>query len=304
MLAGRVVPGVPSHFPPEVVSGTWGRAFGVGLGCPIILSARGLRKLLAWDLVPGSHGVFSSELQRELEPCAARSSPSPPGCSPGCSGHPVTVCSASLCKGGEMWAGAGLGAEPWGFPQPHPSSQPDAGAESLSAAALQLPPFVRGRQRGGAGCSAGVLPWKPGLPCQPDINNLCLKLTHLHLRFPTREQSRAASQSSSSAPDAGRQAPGFSAVSHGQAADDHVVSHALFWLPKVQIINKKLDFSSVQSKCGSKDNIKHIPGGGSVSTFTLSCTVMVLMLSGMLCTLNCQCYLQPPCRQIAIGDVQ
>ncbi|KFP30736.1 Microtubule-associated protein tau, partial [Colius striatus] len=33
---------------------------------------------------------------------------------------------------------------------------------------------------------------------------------------------------------------------------------------KVQIINKKLDFSSVQSKCGSKDNIKHIPGGGSV----------------------------------------
>ncbi|XP_054252387.1 microtubule-associated protein tau [Indicator indicator] len=32
----------------------------------------------------------------------------------------------------------------------------------------------------------------------------------------------------------------------------------------VQIINKKLDFSSVQSKCGSKDNIKHIPGGGSV----------------------------------------
>uniref|UniRef100_A0A8C3RIQ7 Microtubule-associated protein n=1 Tax=Cyanoderma ruficeps TaxID=181631 RepID=A0A8C3RIQ7_9PASS len=32
----------------------------------------------------------------------------------------------------------------------------------------------------------------------------------------------------------------------------------------VQIINKKLDFSSVQSRCGSKDNIKHIPGGGQV----------------------------------------
>uniref|UniRef100_A0A803WD11 Microtubule-associated protein n=1 Tax=Ficedula albicollis TaxID=59894 RepID=A0A803WD11_FICAL len=62
----------------------------------------------------------------------------------------------------------------------------------------------------------------------------------------------------------GRQAPGFRAVTHGRAADGHVVSHALFWLPKVQIINKKLDFSSVQSKCGSKDNIKHIPGGGSV----------------------------------------
>lgn len=47
----------------------------------------------------------------------------------------------------------------------------------------------------------------------------------------------------------------------------------LFWLPKVQIVNKKLDYSSVQSRCGSKDNIKHVPGGGSVSTFTL----------GMLC---------------------
>lgn len=43
-----------------------------------------------------------------------------------------------------------------------------------------------------------------------------------------------------------------------------------FWLSKVQIINKKLDLSNVQSKCGSKDNIKHVPGGGSVSTVTLS----------------------------------
>ncbi|XP_011809308.1 PREDICTED: microtubule-associated protein tau [Colobus angolensis palliatus] len=33
---------------------------------------------------------------------------------------------------------------------------------------------------------------------------------------------------------------------------------------RVQIINKKLDLSNVQSKCGSKDNIKHVPGGGSV----------------------------------------
>ncbi|XP_069778172.1 microtubule-associated protein 4-like isoform X2 [Narcine bancroftii] len=33
---------------------------------------------------------------------------------------------------------------------------------------------------------------------------------------------------------------------------------------KVQIVNKKVDYSHVQSKCGSKDNIKHIPGGGNV----------------------------------------
>ncbi|XP_032876199.1 microtubule-associated protein 4 isoform X3 [Amblyraja radiata] len=33
---------------------------------------------------------------------------------------------------------------------------------------------------------------------------------------------------------------------------------------KVQILNKKVDYSHVQSKCGSKDNIKHMPGGGNV----------------------------------------
>ncbi|XP_039224697.1 protein bassoon-like isoform X4 [Crotalus tigris] len=33
---------------------------------------------------------------------------------------------------------------------------------------------------------------------------------------------------------------------------------------KVQILSKKVNYSHVQSKCGSKDNIKHIPGGGNV----------------------------------------
>lgn len=34
---------------------------------------------------------------------------------------------------------------------------------------------------------------------------------------------------------------------------------------QVQILDKKLDLSNVQSRCGSKDNIKHVPGGGNVS---------------------------------------
>lgn len=34
---------------------------------------------------------------------------------------------------------------------------------------------------------------------------------------------------------------------------------------KVQIVSKKVNYSHIQSKCGSKDNIKHVPGGGSVS---------------------------------------
>nr|XP_043878876.1 microtubule-associated protein 4-like isoform X6 [Solea senegalensis] len=33
---------------------------------------------------------------------------------------------------------------------------------------------------------------------------------------------------------------------------------------KVQIVHKKLDFSHITSRCGSKDNIKHVPGGGNV----------------------------------------
>ncbi|XP_030015420.1 microtubule-associated protein tau-like isoform X3 [Sphaeramia orbicularis] len=33
---------------------------------------------------------------------------------------------------------------------------------------------------------------------------------------------------------------------------------------RVQIVHKKLDFSHVTSRCGSKDNIKYVPGGGNV----------------------------------------
>ncbi|NXE35269.1 MTAP2 protein, partial [Ptilorrhoa leucosticta] len=39
----------------------------------------------------------------------------------------------------------------------------------------------------------------------------------------------------------------------------------------VRILNKKIDFSDIQSRCGSRDNIKHSAGGGNVSsTDTLS----------------------------------
>lgn len=38
-------------------------------------------------------------------------------------------------------------------------------------------------------------------------------------------------------------------------------------LLQVLIYDEKLDFSTVQSKCGSKDNIKHVPGGGNVSNY-------------------------------------
>lgn len=42
-----------------------------------------------------------------------------------------------------------------------------------------------------------------------------------------------------------------------------VVFHSVTF--QVQIVSKKANYSHVQSKCGSKDNIKHVPGGGNVS---------------------------------------
>lgn len=33
---------------------------------------------------------------------------------------------------------------------------------------------------------------------------------------------------------------------------------------QVQILDKKVDFSNIQARCGSKDNLKHTPGGGKV----------------------------------------
>ncbi|XP_069501958.1 microtubule-associated protein 4 isoform X6 [Ambystoma mexicanum] len=42
---------------------------------------------------------------------------------------------------------------------------------------------------------------------------------------------------------------------------------------RVQILSKKVNYSHVQSKCGSKDNIKHVPGGGNVAKPAPSCRV-------------------------------
>lgn len=40
--------------------------------------------------------------------------------------------------------------------------------------------------------------------------------------------------------------------------------YLFFVLLQVKILEKKMDLSNVQSRCGSKDNLKHTPGGGKV----------------------------------------
>lgn len=198
-----------------------------------------------------------------------------------------------------------------GFSQPHPSSQSPQWCSSAGAVSEQqcfpaclLPatcPLLLSGSRRAAGFHAGV----------SGVESRAASLARSHPAQARAQpapssasSSGAASHSPSFARGPGRRAPAVGDVSHGQAADDHVVSHALFWLPKVQIINKKLDFSSVQSKCGSKDNIKHIPGGGSVSTFTLwtRCADPLPVVACCI-TPTGQCYLQQRRCQIAIGDV-
>lgn len=51
---------------------------------------------------------------------------------------------------------------------------------------------------------------------------------------------------------------------YGRITNDNASSVLLCYV-QVQIVHKKLDFSHITSRCGSKDNIKHVPGGGNVS---------------------------------------
>uniref|UniRef100_A0A8C9TQS5 Microtubule-associated protein n=1 Tax=Scleropages formosus TaxID=113540 RepID=A0A8C9TQS5_SCLFO len=61
--------------------------------------------------------------------------------------------------------------------------------------------------------------------------------------------------------------PGGGKVSTSQGRTDTLAKGSLCKETsqgKVQIVSKKLDFSHVTSRCGSKDNIKHVPGGGHI----------------------------------------
>lgn len=51
---------------------------------------------------------------------------------------------------------------------------------------------------------------------------------------------------------------------------------------QVEILNQKSDYSYVQSKCGSKDKIKHVPGGGNVSNSRDELNARVLSISAVM----------------------
>lgn len=59
--------------------------------------------------------------------------------------------------------------------------------------------------------------------------------------------------------------PPFGLTPFPQLVSFYFLKNLLFFvLLQVKILEKKLDLSYVQSRCGSKDNLKHTPGGGKV----------------------------------------
>ncbi|NXH20594.1 MTAP2 protein, partial [Bucco capensis] len=51
----------------------------------------------------------------------------------------------------------------------------------------------------------------------------------------------------------------------------------------VRILNKKIDFSDIQSRCGSRDNIKHSAGGGNVSSMDTLADFLLSHFSLLIC---------------------
>ncbi|KAL4657126.1 microtubule-associated protein 4-like [Arapaima gigas] len=87
---------------------------------------------------------------------------------------------------------------------------------------------------------------RPGTAPQPDIKNIRSKI---------------------GSTDNMKHQPGGGKVSTSQGRSDSLAKGSLCKETsqgKVQIVSKKLDFSHVTSRCGSKDNIKHVPGGGNI----------------------------------------
>ncbi|NWW09766.1 MTAP2 protein, partial [Oreocharis arfaki] len=55
----------------------------------------------------------------------------------------------------------------------------------------------------------------------------------------------------------------------------------------VRILNKKIDFSDIQSRCGSRDNIKHSAGGGNVSSTDTLSHILLHHFSFLICVSFC-----------------
>ncbi|XP_021394655.2 microtubule-associated protein 4 isoform X8 [Lonchura striata] len=140
-----------------------------------------------------------------------------------------------------------------------------AAASTVSADAKRAPAKATGSKGGtgtGTGTGAPRAP-RPASAAGPDLRNVRSKIGSTDNikhqpgggkgKIEKRPESAAAAPSSE--PSAGTKVAPKVAAKEGVPKQPN---------GKVQIVSKKANYSHVQSKCGSKDNIKHVPGGGNV----------------------------------------
>ncbi|XP_064266649.1 microtubule-associated protein 4 isoform X5 [Passer domesticus] len=145
-------------------------------------------------------------------------------------------------------------------PKPKGTAPKAAAASTVSADAKKAPGKAVGSR--GSAAAAPRAP-RPASAAGPDLRNVRSKIGSTDNikhqpgggkgKVEKRPESAAAAPSSE--PSAGTKVAPKVAAKEGVPKQPN---------GKVQIVSKKANYSHVQSKCGSKDNIKHVPGGGNV----------------------------------------
>ncbi|XP_039582505.1 microtubule-associated protein 4 isoform X3 [Passer montanus] len=145
-------------------------------------------------------------------------------------------------------------------PKPKGTAPKAAVASTVSADAKKAPGKAVGSR--GSAAAAPRAP-RPASAAGPDLRNVRSKIGSTDNikhqpgggkgKVEKRPESAAAAPSSE--PSAGTKVAPKVAAKEGVPKQPN---------GKVQIVSKKANYSHVQSKCGSKDNIKHVPGGGNV----------------------------------------
>ncbi|XP_041326159.1 microtubule-associated protein 4 isoform X2 [Pyrgilauda ruficollis] len=145
-------------------------------------------------------------------------------------------------------------------PKPKATAPKAATASTVSADAKKAPAKAAG-SKGSAGAAPRAP--RPASAAGPDLRHVRSKIGSTDNikhqpgggkgKVEKRPESAAAAPSSE--PSAGTKVAPKVAAKEGVPKQPN---------GKVQIVSKKANYSHVQSKCGSKDNIKHVPGGGNV----------------------------------------
>ncbi|KAJ8277523.1 hypothetical protein GJAV_G00076130 [Gymnothorax javanicus] len=154
-----------------------------------------------------------------------------------------------------------------------PKTTPNRGSVPLSSSLVASTAATRARAAAAAATKAGASPApapapaekKPPVPRAPRSTTATAAAAPRPTTAPAPDIRKVRSKIGST--DNMKHQPGGGKVSSSQSRTAPQAQASLTkdsGQAKVQIVNKKLDFSHVTSRLGSKDNIKHVPGGGNV----------------------------------------